>query len=402
MAKKSELSIRLETNKEFLEEFKNYYLTHSLNETAEHFNISCSMVMKCVSIYHLKKRKSEITLSLRIKENESLKEDIANFYTNHSAEETAQAFNCSKREINYFLRKYNITTHRSCNIIRLAKKDKTILDSIVLYYSTHSLSETAKYFKCSLESLISLFKQFNIASHDKAFVQKKRQETWIRKYGVSSPTKSVEVKNKIAKTNLERYGASTPFLMDSFWEKAKKTCQDKYGTDFALQSKEIREKGKQTCLEKYGFEYSSQAPEIKEKTNKTFQERYKAHHASSIYFYNNLKFDSFPELCFYLYYLKNNFDIHREAIYFTFSFDGRSYNYFPDFKINEKLYELKGDHFLKEDGTWQNPFNHLEDAFMEAKRQCALNNGVIILYSKDYQKYIDWFYSQGYLKENFK
>ena len=122
MAKKSELSIRLEADKEFLEEFKNYYLTHTLDETAEYFNISRSMVMKCVSIYHLKKRKLEITLSLRIKENESLKEDITKFYADHSVEETAQAFNCSKREINYFLRKYNITTHRSCNIIRLAKK----------------------------------------------------------------------------------------------------------------------------------------------------------------------------------------------------------------------------------------------------------------------------------------
>ena len=50
MAKKSELSIRLETDKKFLEEFKNYYLTHTLDETTEHFNISRSMVMKCVSI----------------------------------------------------------------------------------------------------------------------------------------------------------------------------------------------------------------------------------------------------------------------------------------------------------------------------------------------------------------
>ena len=37
----------------------------------------------------------------------------------------------------------------------------------------------------------------------------------------------------------------------------------------------------------------------------------------------------------------------------------------------------------------------------EAKHQWAIKNNVEILYSKDYQKYIDWFYDNGYKKEDF-
>lgn len=41
------------------------------------------------------------------------------------------------------------------------------------------------------------------------------------------------------------------------------------------------------------------------------------------------------------------------------------------------------------------------DKIMLLKYQCALDNEIIILYSKDYQKYIDWFYKNGYKKEDF-
>ena len=32
--------------------------------------------------------------------------------------------------------------------------------------------------------------------------------------------------------------------------------------------------------------------------------------------------------------------------------------YFPDFEIEGKFYEIKGDQFFNEDGTMCNPFNH--------------------------------------------
>ena len=48
----------------------------------------------------------------------------------------------------------------------------------------------------------------------------------------------------------------------------------------------------------------------------------------------------------------------------------------PDFKVDNKYIELKGDQFLKSDGTWQCPFDHSLDAIYEAKHQCLIKNNV--------------------------
>lgn len=75
-------------------------------------------------------------------------------------------------------------------------------------------------------------------------------------------------------------------------------------------------------------------------------------------------------------------------------FKEKKHFYYPDFEVIENgkvlLIELKGDQFLTENNTWQNPFDHSKDDFYEAKHLCALKNNVKILYSKDYQKYIDY------------
>lgn len=68
------------------------------------------------------------------------------------------------------------------------------------------------------------------------------------------------------------------------------------------------------------------------------------------------------------------------------------------FKIGEQLIEIKGDQFLSEDLKWCCPYDYTLDKYYEVKHQCALQNKIKILYSKDYQKYIDWFYKQGYKK----
>ena len=67
-----------------------------------------------------------------------------------------------------------------------------------------------------------------------------------------------------------------------------------------------------------------------------------------------------------------------------------------------KLIEIKGDQFLKEDGTWQNPFDHTEDDKYEAKHQCAISNGIEIMYFNQYVEYIEYIkqkYGNDYLKQ---
>jgi len=91
------------------------------------------------------------------------------------------------------------------------------------------------------------------------------------------------------------------------------------------------------------------------------------------------------ELAFYIWLVENNipFDFQVDAG-FMFSFDGKNHTYFPDFKIGDLYFEIKGDHFFKEDGTMQNPFNHSQDGLYEAKHQCMIAHDVIILRSNEY------------------
>ena len=42
-----------------------------------------------------------------------------------------------------------------------------------------------------------------------------------------------------------------------------------------------------------------------------------------------------------------------------------------------------------------NPYDRSQDEEYEAKRRCAIDNGVKILYNDDYKRYVDWFYGSG-------
>lgn len=61
---------------------------------------------------------------------------------------------------------------------------------------------------------------------------------------------------------------------------------------------------------------------------------------------------------------------------------------------------MKGVQFIKEDGTWQNPFDHFQDDLFEAKHKCLLENGVHIIYDiSDYLSYIEDKYGKDYIKQ---
>ena len=72
----------------------------------------------------------------------------------------------------------------------------------------------------------------------------------------------------------------------------------------------------------------------------------------------------------------------------------------PDFEIDGKLVELKGDQFLKEDGTWQCPWDHSRDSLYEAKHQCAIKNNIEVWTKNDYMRfiaYVEQNYGKSYL-----
>ncbi len=253
-------------------------------------------------------------------------------------------------------------------------------------------------------------------------VQDKIKETNLNKYGVENPFAANEIKDKIKQTNLEKYGVENVSQNSDIIQKVKNTCLDRYGVDNYAKTPECREKAVNTMLtrygradlgqfgtsehidallEKYGTMYVSQLPEVKEKAKQTSMAKFGATHYSKTFeFHNRIRkryiykeeaFDSLPELAVWVYCLDHNVPIKRNPCCFEYVFENKAHQYFPDFDINGKLIEIKGDHFFKEDGTMQNPFDSNQDTLYEAKHQCGLQNNVQFWRRAEYEKYVQYF-----------
>lgn len=200
---------------------------------------------------------------------------------------------------------------------------------------------------------------------------KKQKQTLKEKYGYENPFELESVKEKIKSTHIKKYG--------SYENYCKIVCGSMRGKILTKEQKEIKkEKMFKTTFEKYG-EYAYSFLQTKEGQK----------HRRNIIYFDNIYFDSKAELNVYKYCKKHKISIERHPVEFVFKFNDKIYKYFPDFKINNILIEIKGEHFIKEDGSWQNPYNHLEDDLYEAKHQCALNNNVKIIKSKDIYIFLD-------------
>jgi len=212
-------------------------------------------------------------------------------------------------------------------------------------------------------------------------VKQKKKETCLNNYGVEHPLNSTEIQNQIKQRNLEKYGVESTNQLESVKQKKTNTFLEHYGSTSYLQSVEGKIHNKQVKLERYGDEYYS---------------------GEKKYVYNEILFRSKPELCFYIYHKDNNVPIIYEPMpYIEYEYDGKEHFYKPDFLVNGKLYEIKGDQFFKENKMIC-PFDHNLDGLYEAKHQCMIRNNVTILKYKDYIFYVNYIkekYSSDYLEQ---
>lgn len=152
---------------------------------------------------------------------------------------------------------------------------------------------------------------------------------------------------------------STSFKLhdDSNWnniEKNRSTCTGRYGVDNVRKTQHCKdaikqtkkdrygdenyvnvEKSKQTCLNNNGVEWPMQSAEIRSK-------------AALKYKYDGFVFDSKQELCFYIWLRDNKkqFEV-NETLTITYVYAGKVHTYIPDFIVEGKIIEIKGDHFFK-------------------------------------------------------
>lgn len=106
----------------------------------------------------------------------------------------------------------------------------------------------------------------------------KIRQTFLKKYGVTSPAKNEEVKQKIKNTNLQKYGVECSLQNKDVQTKTKETNLLKYGVEYPSQNQDVKNKVKKTCLERFGVEYPLQSEYVKNKGKQTNLQKYGYEH----------------------------------------------------------------------------------------------------------------------------
>lgn len=209
--------------------------------------------------------------------------------------------------------------------------------------------------------------------------KEKSLSTLSSNFGVDHPSKSIEIKKKREKTFLSRTGYRNNFENPNWKKDVEDAREEKTGYRNAAQNPEIITK----AIEKR--EYHRSLGLVKS-------------HIKNSYVYDGFEFDSTPELCYYIWLKDNKIDFeYHPNISFKYSYDGKEHKYYPDFKVKDKIIEIKGDQFFNEDGTMRYPYflkndskeyRKYLDEICEAKHQCMLKNNVKILKYAEYSKFI--------------
>ena len=237
--------------------------------------------------------------------------------------------------------------------------------------------------------------------------QEKYKNTMMKRHGVHYMLESKE-NRQIAQAICEmKYGDKYPIKLDYFKQKVKETCNRKYGVDNPMQSEIVKEHHRTVCMNNWGVENPFQSPIVQDRFKETCNDRYgyeyfaqsplsHTFHKKRI-FHDNFYFDSNWEVLVYDYLKENHIVFeYSPEISLPYEYDGRTFYYHPDFLINGKSYEVKGEQFFKVDESGKevmfNPYRNSEWSDeqyawvcgkYEAKHQCMLVNGVIILRGSD-------------------
>lgn len=207
-------------------------------------------------------------------------------------------------------------------------------------------------------------------------IKAKKEETSIKHYGVSNPNKVRSVREKIEQTCLRDYGAKSPFESPLVQKKIAQTNMKNLGVANPFELSSTSQKGLKGRLKKYGSAMGKM----------------------QTYKFNNIVFDSSWELAVWIYHVDHHIDIERQPIQLHYEMNGSMHMYLPDFAIDGKLVEVKGDQMFDKAG---NPIFDNKHPWKE-KYQCMIDNNVIIWRYRNVKPFLDYVsqkYGKGYLKQ---
>ena len=221
-----------------------------------------------------------------------------------------------------------------------------------------------------------------------------------KKFGVRHALQSDVLLEKAKKTTFEHYGVENPFQLDyaiensmktlrmnkdNIQEKTRHTNLERLGVEYPMQSKCIQKKSMETCVGKYGVHHYSQTIEFASKRRKKL-------------YHDGKWFDSSWEIKVYDFLQEKRVSFeYAPSISIPYEYDEKTFYYYPDFRVGDRIVEVKGDQFFRmneETGKeemfcpyrkpqWDDDRYFYECAKYEAKHQCMIANGVVILRGSD-------------------
>lgn len=212
-------------------------------------------------------------------------------------------------------------------------------------------------------------------------VESKIRNDWKSKYGVDNPAKAEVIKEKTKKTNLNKYGVNSPGQ--------SKEIKDKQVESWKKHKDDILEKQQQTNIERYGVNWQVASEQTRKKIEKTLLDRYGKFIIRKFYFYDDNFFDSSWELYMYIWLKDSGIDFEFQPSY-IFEYlgdDNKMHKYFPDFKIGDTYYDVKGGQLLNEKNE---PYNRLSKKYWWEKYNACIEHGVKFLKFEDIKRCVEY------------
>lgn len=271
------------------EELYNLYIEQrlSIKEIAKIYNTTSNAVEHWIQRNNIYKKQIE-----KIDEIE-----LINLFKiqNKSVKEIAQLLDIAENKVRYYLSKYNLINTDFCGFTTkcISHTEEQLYDLYITQNKTidelskilgKSRAQTRRYLryynikkpkeKWKSAEQRTIQNRFGCSTSALPEVQKKVQETTLKRYGVKNYSQTDECKEKIKKNNLAKYGVESTSGLPEVLEKARQTNLKRRGYEYSMQDPKVRAKSAKTCMEKYGVPNIQSLPEIKEKIKRTNIKKY--------------------------------------------------------------------------------------------------------------------------------
>lgn len=223
--------------------------------------------------------------------------------------------------------------------------------------------------------------------------KKQREQTCLQKYGRINNSGTPDWLDKTKATNNKKFGADWKMETDEGKNNYKNVMRNKFGVDNYFQTEQFKNGYKAKMLIKYGKETNLHTEEFKQMmlakwgASNPGQSLDIAKKKKKKILFNDIWFDSKAEVEVYKFCIKHSFDVEYHPCNIKYSdSNGIEHIFQPDFSINGKLFEVKGDHLWQNDKLYFPYRNKMDkESLMKkdirdlAKTECIKSNDVTII-----------------------